>query len=243
MTVYDDIDAANWSTLNYMDTCDAAYRHAVIHPHMDTQAFALGLAVHVVWDGGRRYSRRWNAFRDAALESGRKPLEESERNVALRMEEAVHGQSAAAEAHTDGRTEVPVCWSNSDTGVACKSRVDYLTSNLLIDLKTAQSVTPRSFAASVVNYGTHGQIAYYVDGCRRAGHSPGYMDPPLVIAVEKSAPFDMVVYQVGGYVIEAGRALYKKCLRRLVECQRSGGWPGAAPEGVPLELPPWALEP
>ena len=40
--------------------------------------------------------------------------------------------------------------------------------------------------------------------------------------------------------LEAGRALYRSCLRRFQECEAADVWPGVAPDLQDWDLPAWA---
>src|SRR5690606_13913347 len=92
---------------------------------------------------------------------------------------------------------------------------------------------------SVIDYHYHVQAAFYLDGLRANGID---VEPePVHIVVEKSPPFDVVVYRIPEHVVELGRRTYRGWLERLVECRTTGQWPGRAEGEVELVLPEWCF--
>ena len=89
------------------------------------------------------------------------------------MAEAVRARPAAAAALEGGRVELPVTWTDVETGIECKGRLDCITTRF-VDLKTTVDASPRAFAASAVKYSTHAQVAYSNDGAVTAGLLPRY---------------------------------------------------------------------
>ena len=104
----------------------------------------------------------------------------------------------------------------------------------------ARDISPRAFGFAAAKYLYHGQLAFYHDGLIASGR----MVPkrlPLLVAIQNRAPWDVAVYNLQSDQIEAGRMLYQRLLRRLVECSAADWWPGVAPEIMPLQLPSWAI--
>jgi len=54
------------------------------------------------------------------------------------------------------------------------------------------------------------------------------------------APYDCAVFELPGYVLLAGRALYQRLLDSYIACVEMGKWPGRHTGVEPLELPAWA---
>ncbi len=84
--------------------------------------------------------------------------------------------------------------------------------------------------------GYHGQIAFYVDGL--AALRPGVEIVPLIIAVETVSPFDCCVFDMRP-MLPAGRALYRKLMKRMQSGLSTSRWPGVSDYVVPMNPKPW----
>jgi hypothetical protein len=136
-----------------------------------------------------------------------------------------------------GRAELSITWTHERTGIACKSRIDWLCSSMA-DLKTTKDVTPNLFASASARLGYHVQMAFY----SAALEALGIHVPVKLIVVQNVEPFDVAVYNVPDDVIIAGEQIFESALDRLIECRSSGVWPGIAHnEELTLHLPAWAL--
>jgi len=96
--------------------------------------------------------------------------------------------------------------------------------NLIIDLKTTDDASPRSFGRSALKYRYDVQAAFYIDlyeahyGCRCEGF--------IFIAVEKTPPFGVGVYVIEDEDIERGRVKYQADLERWREAKANNKWTG-----------------
>ena len=70
----------------------------------------------------------------------------------------------------------------------------------------------------------------------------GVWVPVKCIAVQNSAPFDVVVYNVSSQAIDKGMGMISDCLRELNECLENDSWPGISGVEIDLELPAWAAD-
>jgi hypothetical protein len=62
---------------------------------------------------------------------------------------------------------------------------------------------------------------------------------PGFVVVEAEAPHDVAVYHLDEEQIYMARETIAELLTRVAECERTGIWPGIAPEPQPLLLPRW----
>lgn len=249
MSDYDTIRAVNFSTLKHIEVSPLLYQHRLTNPEPDKPAFVLGSAGHcailepekfdaryAVYDGTKR-GKAWDAWQEE--HPGVEALKPEEVASALGMAKAVRSHRIASRVLRGGRAEQAVKWTDPDTGLACKGRLDYLTPDFLIDLKTSRDPSPRSFQRAAVNYGYIAQVSWYHDGAVAARAIEG-KHPPYIIAVEKDAPHDVAVYQLDDEALAVGRSIYQRWMRRLIECIEADFWPGCAPDVVPLRVPQWA---
>lgn len=130
--------------------------------------------------------------------------------------------------------------------IQLKGRLDFVNDgNAIVDLKTCEDARPWQFAKHAEAYGYFTQAAFYADFlwnplCEALGTPSEQKSQSVIVAVEKRAPFDVMVYSVS----EATRSNYgiqiRAMLDRYAECEASGQWPGYPTEIQELEPPKWA---
>lgn len=251
---YFTLPATNWSRLKILDKSPLAFRYAEDHPAADTDQTATGRYVHaaifgpetilrdfLVWEG-RRQGKAWEVAR--AQHADKTILRAADAAEAEDMIAAVrtHPDVKALLADPDTRVEQIVQWSDTATGARCKSRIDIINPRLrvLADLKTTKSIDVRRFGHDIARYQYHGQLAYYSMGVEAAlGWRP---ERHLLIAVEKSAPYDVAIFEMGGDALLVGADKCRALLTLLRDCTERDHWPGRHPKPVTLDatnLPPW----
>ena len=244
---YSEINAVNHSTLKAMAISPRHYQCALTTPRKDTDAMRLGRLMHAmvfepteidgrwaIWDGGRRAGKEWEAWQVA--NTGKEIIKAPEDwEAAERVAAAIEQCPAAAGYLREGKSEHTITWTDQRTGVDCKGRVDWITSDssTIVDLKTCRSVTKRDIQRAIAGMSYHAQAAFYLDGALASRF--------VWIFVEQHQPHDVVVVRASEDWIAAGRALYQGWLDRLVQCQRAGEWPGVADGEIDVEVPAWAL--
>jgi hypothetical protein len=248
---YDALPAINWSSLKHIGVSPFDYQWHRQHPVPRKPAFIFGGAVHcailepekfdaryAVFDGTRNAKHKeWQAWQ--AEHPGVESLKSHELARVKAIAKSVMDHRVAKELLKGGRREEPQTWVDEATGLACKGRFDYVRPEFVLDLKSSHNPAPARFERDALAYGYGGQVAFYHDGATRLRLIDG-RTRPFIIAVQSKAPFHVVAFQLEPETLEAGRALYRSLLRRLIECTEANYWPGLAPELQPLRLPPWA---
>jgi hypothetical protein len=246
---YDAIDAVNFSTLKYMRQSPKHYRNALTNPTEDSTTFMFGRAVHAsilepdrfpldfaVWRGDRRAGKEWEAFK--AANAGRTIIKEEEYTAVVAMRNSVRSHPGAGPLLAQGEAERSLAWTDPDTGIKCKARLDWVGGSI-VDVKTAVDIDPLRFGATVARYGYHLQAAFYRMAVTNA---LGLVDMPFhIIAVEKSAPYDVVPYQLDDASLFAGEEEVRGLLAQLKSCREKNEWPGRCEREVMLSLPGWAF--
>ena len=247
---YRRIGAVHWSTLKEMNRSPLHYKWALENDRKDSPVLMKGRAAHTaILDPDnflRHYvlcplkDRRAKGFKDfARLHVGKTILFEKEYQTALNIRDAVRAHPEASRLLMGGEKEKTITWTDPDTGLKCKSRLDYL-GRRLGDLKTARSVERRAFANAVVAYQYHGQMAMYRDAVMSTeGRVP---DQTFIVAVESLPPHDVAVFILGDEELERGLHIYRSYLQRVKDCTEDNAWPGRYPEVEALTLPAWAYE-
>ena len=241
---YEALPGLRWSTLKNVGDSMLHFAHARDNGGGDTQAMFIGRAVHcavfepdelplryVVWKGGDKRGAAWTEFKAANPDA--EILKQCEYERCLAIRDAVHNHPAAGRLLT-GESEVVKQWTDADTGLACKCRIDHLTDSMRIDLKTTTTIDKRLFEISAAKYQYHGQDAFY-------GRSDAALRdlPSGIIAVESEAPYDVAVFVYSDFARSYGDGLVSEYLRAVKACEASGQWPGRY-EGVQeLCLPAW----
>lgn len=252
---YSSVAAVNVSNLKEMARSALHYRYRCEH-QKETKAFAMGRAAHaaileperfdrqwVVWDqmtdAGRlrpRTGKDYEAF--VRANDGRAIMKPDEYRFAIAVRSAVRAKPAARKYLRAGQPEVAMFWSDAETRVTCKGRVDWITRidgvETIVGLKTTADLSPRTFSQQAARLLYYLQWAYYYDGYSTiTGKEPRMVE----IAVEGEPPHDVVVYIIPPEVIEFGREEYRSLLVKLRDCEQLKQWPGRADNEVLFELP------
>jgi hypothetical protein len=258
-TDYWAIDAVNHSKLEGFRRTPAHAREQMLHPCESTTALALGHAFHVfvlepaefhlqyavVPKVDRRFKEgkaRWKAFEDE--NRGKLLLTEEEFENYHRMRESILAHPTAAELLSGrGANELTIVWSDEETGLLCKARLDRVSDiggySFIGDLKTAADASEKAFSKSVANFGYHRQGAWYRSGL--AALKPAQRRVAF-IAVEKDAPFCVQVHELDERALEQGERENRNFLDTYHRCMETQSWPGY-PGGLTLiDVPVWALD-
>lgn len=244
MSAYETLPGINWSTLRHMRRSPLHYQHAVNHARADSDTFRVGRLLHalvlepasvdgafVVWEGGRRAGKAWTAFR--AENAGRTIVTADDMRDALAMAEAV--QRVWTPPH---HREITLQWIDERTGLACKGRLDALDSGHVTEIKTTYDAASSVMSRSLARYDYHCQLAHYRTGAIACGLTTP-ATRARIVAVESSAPYDVVIYDLDDEALIAGEEEVARLLVRVAECAAAGAWPGRYTEPQPLSLPGW----
>ena len=173
---------------------------------------------------------------------GRTLMTESNHAHALAMAEAVKADPRAARALRSVATEVTVTWSDPDTGLPCKGRVDAIdeAERRVIDLKSVRSIQERDLESMVMGLGYHMQIRGYGRGVRETfGWEPRRY---TLICVEKEAPHDVAVGNLDSEWLEIADHELADIMTSLQDHLNgpAGAAVGLHPNEVHLAPPAWA---
>ncbi len=142
----------------------------------------------------------------------------------------------------EGEIEGSYFWKDKLTGIKCKARLDKLIPDfkgktVLVDLKTTADASPAGFEKSMANYGYHRQAAWYSHAVELATGKPPALY--IIIACEKTPPFDNACYIISKSAIEKGWEECRKAVATYKKCIDTETWPGY-PDGLTeLHLPKW----
>lgn len=157
---------------------DWAY-HRLNDDHKPTDAMKFGTAFHAYLLGtsdvvslpeGESFRSKDNQkWRDEQLEAGNIIVSYNDMQLLKRMKEGIEQTSLMPE-YPDymeiieqGTKEQCIEWKDRQTGLMLKAKPDLIpvSTDYLVDLKTAQKADAESFAKEVINYGYHIQTVFY----------------------------------------------------------------------------------
>ena len=251
-------EGLNWSRLKIMGDSPLLFNYSETHPRADTGAFALGRAVHAAVLQPHLYGVGWkvcNAGRDTKAFANFARIYADDYEIITEAEaELVEQMTAAVYRHEEaamllalpGINERSAFWQES--GRLLKAKIDSLrwqpgaetdpTAPLFTtDLKTTRDLEPEAFARAADNYGYVGQMEHYSTGSEALTGRPVV---PIILAVEKEAPFDVGLFCIQPEVRAMGRRLRQSYLDKLARCEAQGRWPGRVPSMVNLGVPRWS---
>jgi len=194
---------------------------------------------------------RWADFKAKAAADGKEILGwdeaegkfyRSDVDVVLSMQAKLAREPLLRSVLSQGRgaCEATYCWDEETAKLRCRFDRLNLTSNgwVSIDLKGVSDARHSAFQRSIVTYGLHFQAAMYSDGFEALRGEK--LISWVYLAYETEPPYEFAFYVADNSILELGRELYRKALGDLLECQRSGVWPGFSARGLQsIGLPMW----
>lgn len=242
--IYDDIPAVRRSDLWELRKSPLHYLYAVKHESEPTPALRFGTAAHKYiletddfWkayvlepDVDRRTKdgkATWYQFQNELAETGKASVSASDYITIGEMDEAIRANKTAAALLKNGRHEVPIAWTDSETGELCKCRPDCLTTyngqKYIVDYKTTQSCEDGHFERSCRMYGYKLQAAMYSEGVFNDLLEPYKF---AFVAQEKNPPYAVRVYFCDQGFIDEGMEIFRDLIGIYHKCKESGIWPG-----------------
>lgn len=249
---YHALDAVGKSDLDKIARSPMHWKYAV---REETPAMRIGSAVHCAVLEPERFAadyvtapecdKRTKAGKEAfaefeAANADKTVLSLEDAQLCTRIALAVQAHPRAGAWLRNGHPEVSALWKDEEFGVRCRARFDWMTPDGgLVDLKTTQDASAGAFARSCASFRYHVQAAWYLDAYHQAsGYLPlGF----LFLAVEKTAPYGIALYELDADAVELGRQLARRDLARYAAARDMECWPGYPTEIQSLSLPKWAL--
>jgi hypothetical protein len=257
---YERIEAVNNTRLGWFGKTAAHAHYRMTHPEEDTDALRLGDAVHAAVLEPERFARQYVAApkfdkrtNAGKLESAawmeanafKCALTAAEHALASAIRDAVWAQPLASELlKGPGQNEMTAIWTDAETGLLCKGRIDRFTkfqnSTMVLDLKTTKDeATPAEWGKSCAKFHCHRQAAFYLDGLNAISPRQRRF---VHIVVEKEPPYCLALMELDDSALAEGRAQYRRALALYKKCTETGEWPGY-PVGIyGMDIPHWAYE-
>ena len=243
---YQKMPGINFSSLKLLMTHSPRYLKWALDSGEDktTPARELGSLVHAlvlepekfesnyaVYDGVRR-GKSWDEFSSNNTE--KTIVKHDAFLAAAKTASAVLDQYGGVINHPAAHREVSVSWKDVETYLECRGRIDILSPEGLIDIKTTRRTNSDDFVRDVFSNLYYAQMAFYYQGMLAATETPR---PAFILGVSTEPPHDVFRVNIGGDVMAAGMRWCKHAMDRYATCAANGHWPGPAP--VDAELPNW----
>lgn len=145
---------------------------------------------------------------------------------------------------SDGQREYSIFWTDKETGLNLKIRVDWFSA-ICLDLKTTADPSPVKYSKTLVGLGYHRKLAHY-----RAGISEYTGEEAIFIhiAVGTESPFPCGAYEIDDRnyfdvrTPRLGEKQWRQLLRDLAKCYETGDWSDPFEREIcELKLPSFAF--
>jgi hypothetical protein len=233
---YQNTEYVSNSMLNNLSGNSPEYfRFRLDNPQLATPAMKFGSALHVNvlqpsefnknYAVAPKFDKRTKVGKADYAEFQKKNffktvITEAEFELIEQMTMKLMKDSAIKQLLSGGEKEKIITWHNETHDVECKGMLDCYKPkpNIIIDLKTTQDASYNGFRRSILKYKYHKQAAFYMDAVEA--------DEFYIVAIEKSPPFNMNVFQIGDDMLDDGRYMYNQELEIYNYCMKNDYWPG-----------------
>lgn len=122
-----------------------------------------------------------------------------------------------------GRREVVVHWTDEETGIDIKARLDFLADAFLYvaDLKGTTIIEPESWSRHCYKMGYHRQAATYTSAIEAICKKPPSF---YFIPVLTEPPYTVEVFELSEMYLDIGREEIAGDLAAMQKCMESGDW-------------------
>ncbi len=256
---YNQAEGVRRSDLWRMHESPEKFKWFLEHPPEPTPALLFGTAVHKLLlepDGFKdefavapNVDRRTNAGK----EEWKRFLSGNEGKTIITSDDFSTASDMVIKAMTvpfvrellDGKREQAFFWTDDDTGIQCKVRLDVLSKVdgkvTVCDYKTTANAKTDIFNQSVFRHGYYLQAYMYTEAVMK-NLKLDYRPDFFFIAQEKSVPYSVNVIQVTDDVMTAGMDCFRELIGTLALCKRTGyyfGYNGIYNEPNETYLPGW----
>lgn len=251
---YETYDAHPALRRSLLDSIDDSPRHLQYrreNPTEDSAALTQGRVLHTlilepelaesriaVWEGGDRRGNAWKEFE--ALHAGKDILKPAEYDMARAQRDSFLANPMTKDLLKERLVEATAVWTDEETGIDCKARLDIVAPGLIVDLKTARDISDAALQRAVFDFRYHRQTAWYLDAAIAATGDYFPMSAFHFVFIEKTAPYELRTVVLDAAAVKRGDDENRANLRKYARCVATGVWPGLEPVVKQLSLPRWA---
>lgn len=163
------------------------------------------------------------ALMSEAENTSRITVVEPDFDTATRMCEAIYMHPLLGSILESSINECPMYWTDPGSQIFCKGKIDAMSRShsMILDFKTTESASPKSFQKDIFEFEYHRQCAFYLDGANECWGNVQYV---TLVCVQKTAPYTVMIHHPDKAALESGRQRYKDLLNRW-KCEvLNHGW-------------------
>ena len=170
-------------------------------------------------------------FPEIERQTGRTIVTAAEHNEIQAMFDSFKSNELAVELMKYTKPELSLI--GEINGIPTRSRPDASCKERIVDLKSCAAASAFEFGRACSKYGYHRQDAFY-----SLMHHAEYGQWPdfYFIAIEKTAPYSCVVYQLSDQAKENGNYLVERDIELYRQCLETDQWP-SFPNNLNLNIP------
>lgn len=225
----------NKSTLWELRKSPSHYKYCLEHPNKDTPALRFGRALHMAIlqpeEFGRHYviapnidrrtkdgREQYQAFVDGL--GDREIITVDDYEQISEMYKAVYADKDAVNLLQGCQTETPIFWTDPDTRIRCKCRLDAVKPGVIVDVKSCADASTKHFVRDAMVYGYDVQCAHYTRGYRsQHDEQPEFW----FLCIEKTPPYAINLIEAGD-LMERGTLLLNDLLSMLLGYRKHRNW-------------------
>ncbi len=197
----------------------------------------------VYYRGGASYcgARSHDPYDKEPMAEGIYVLQEDQMDKLFQATKAVLGHKIASRYFSGkGRSELTGVWTDPDTGVRCKIRIDRELSRAAhhCDLKYTADISDEGFKRQAGKMGWVRRSAFYRRGMAHLGNPA---EASIIIAAQNGAPHDCRTFLLDEGDIAAFADTISGNLAKYATCLDTDEWPGYPQILEPMKLKPWDL--
>ena len=213
----------------------AAFHTYTLQPELFDQEFAVMPA------GMKLTTKEGKDFALIAEKENKAIVKWNDWEIMKAMGKSLENHSTAkALLSSEGPREISGFWVDERTGLECRLRTDFITSQdrIVVDLKTTTDARLEPFMSKISNLHYHWQGSFYLAGVNEI--TKVEHENFVIIAIEKEPPYAVAVYRLDNAMIYMGQEELKILMDEFKECKEKDHWPAYLPDEIqPISLPKW----
>lgn len=255
--------AISFSQLKWMLRSEKHFWHNCVlnptyQPQADTDTLRFGRALHAALLEPKTFLQRYPvapdlpkttkegkaAWFDFMFDGKKDYIKPQELQACIGMAEALQHENIADatgrtlplnQVFSKGEAEVELFWTDADTQLPCKAKLDWLLGSLIVDYKTTTDARQHAFTRTVAEYKYYMQAAFYMMGLKAARDIDAKAF--VFVAQEKEPPYVAAPHILCPESLDFGTRMVKQSLQKAAKGLETGKWAGYTTECFQIQLP------
>jgi len=146
----------------------------------------------------------------------------------------------------DCQSEVPMFWTDQDTGILMQGMNDRLNlkTPIIFDLKTTTDASTKTFEKKIFDAGYHIQNAFYRRGVETILPELQGRVRFVYLVIESEPPYALNIIELSGMGEALAELDANNAIEKWAECMKTGKWPGYLLDGSANDAypPTWVIK-